>query len=142
MCTFFLYPAFPDRKPEISLSKRPLAVGDILDANCTSHRSKPAANITWLINEELVRIFSAIKCKGRNIERNIIALTRLLYYPIFYAYYSPGQSELLDVAARNPSGMGHERDVNAGSPFHSYPITFHSGSTYTRLHCKNSEYVS
>ncbi|ODN00267.1 hypothetical protein Ocin01_06426, partial [Orchesella cincta] len=47
------FTAFPEHRPEIALSKRPLAVGDILDANCTSYRSKPAANLTWLINGDL-----------------------------------------------------------------------------------------
>ena len=60
----------PDSKPQLDSNRGEQAringamvtknsqgyrVGDILDVNCTSPRSKPPATLKWYINNELVR---------------------------------------------------------------------------------------
>ncbi|XP_035708915.1 uncharacterized protein LOC110851365 isoform X1 [Folsomia candida] len=57
--------AYPEKRPEIVIipNKRRYSVGDILEANCTSYRSKPAANLTWLINGK--RIGKKIQVNSR-----------------------------------------------------------------------------
>ncbi|CAL8096337.1 unnamed protein product [Orchesella dallaii] len=42
--------AIPEHKPVIHPERRSVSIGDTLNVNCTSLRSKPIANITWLLN--------------------------------------------------------------------------------------------
>ncbi|XP_037073550.1 uncharacterized protein LOC119094591 [Pollicipes pollicipes] len=44
--------AFPAAGPAITGGKTRYQVGDRVKVNCTSHRSMPAANLTWFINNE------------------------------------------------------------------------------------------
>lgn len=44
----------PSQMPSIQGLKRKYRVGDPLRLNCTSGRSKPAANLTWYINDRQV----------------------------------------------------------------------------------------
>lgn len=46
----------PLHRPAIHGMKRKYRIGDILRGNCTSDGSKPAANLTWYINDRQVRI--------------------------------------------------------------------------------------
>uniref|UniRef100_A0A182SY96 C2-set_2 domain-containing protein n=1 Tax=Anopheles maculatus TaxID=74869 RepID=A0A182SY96_9DIPT len=41
----------PLEQPSVSGVQPRYRPGDILRANCTSHNSKPAANLTWTIND-------------------------------------------------------------------------------------------
>lgn len=47
---YFFITEVPRHRPSLSGIKPRYRVGDILWANCTSSGSRPAANITWLIN--------------------------------------------------------------------------------------------
>ncbi|XP_046644532.1 uncharacterized protein LOC124329499 [Daphnia pulicaria] len=42
----------PKKKPTITGGKNSYKAGDLVDVNCTSAASKPAANIRWYINDE------------------------------------------------------------------------------------------
>ncbi|XP_023343029.1 uncharacterized protein LOC111712606 isoform X2 [Eurytemora carolleeae] len=44
----------PTSAPEITGGQEYYALGDILELNCTVHRSKPAANLRWKVNGNLV----------------------------------------------------------------------------------------
>ena len=49
---FFLFAALPEEGPRISGGRPRYQVGDTVRVNCTSGRSKPAANLKWMINGE------------------------------------------------------------------------------------------
>ena len=51
---------FPEDGPVITGGKSRYEVGDRVRVNCTSHRSKPAAELTWFINNEEVSSLSAV----------------------------------------------------------------------------------
>lgn len=44
----------PQDGPTITGEEKIYATGDVLDLNCTSGKSHPAANLTWFINGEQV----------------------------------------------------------------------------------------
>ena len=48
-------PVFPEDGPVITGGKSRYEVGDRVKVNCTSYKSKPAAELTWFINNEEVR---------------------------------------------------------------------------------------
>ena len=45
----------PERGPRISGGRERYDVGDLVDVNCTSSNSKPAAQLQWLVNDQPVR---------------------------------------------------------------------------------------
>lgn len=50
-----IYIELPRGKPKIAdINNTKYRVGDILYGNCTSFNSRPAANLTWLINNKTV----------------------------------------------------------------------------------------
>lgn len=54
----FIFVEVPENRPIIHGIKQRYQVGDSLRANCTSKNSKPAANLTWTINDMPVFIYS------------------------------------------------------------------------------------
>lgn len=52
----FLVPALPERGPELKLNRNldRFGLGDIIYANCTSSRSRPAAKLQFLLDGEPV----------------------------------------------------------------------------------------
>lgn len=49
-----IYPCslvLPRGRPRISGGKALYHIGDVVDVNCTSERSKPAATLHWYIND-------------------------------------------------------------------------------------------
>lgn len=52
------YTELPRTKPKIAdINNTKYRVGDALYGNCTSYNSRPAANLTWLINNVTVSVF-------------------------------------------------------------------------------------
>jgi hypothetical protein len=49
-----LFPELPPKQPQISGIKSRYRPGDTLHGNCSSHGSRPAANLTWIINGHMV----------------------------------------------------------------------------------------
>lgn len=47
----------PERGPSITGIKSEYKIGDFLQGNCSSFNSKPSANLTWMINNILVKMF-------------------------------------------------------------------------------------
>lgn len=45
----------PQSKPVITEIKNYYRVGEILKGNCSAQYSKPATNLTWLVNDKPVR---------------------------------------------------------------------------------------
>lgn len=43
----------PNKKPRIKGLQDEYVIGDLLEANCTSSRSRPSAQLMWLINDQL-----------------------------------------------------------------------------------------
>ena len=56
--TNFPFAEVPEHRPAISGIRIRYRVGDIFRANCTSRNSKPAANLTWSINDHPVSHFN------------------------------------------------------------------------------------
>lgn len=50
MCFFFT--ALPEEGPKITGGRPRYQVGDIVKVNCTSGKSKPPAQLNWMINGE------------------------------------------------------------------------------------------
>lgn len=48
----FLSSALPEEEPRITGGRRRYQIGDTVRVNCTSGRSKPAAQLNWYINGE------------------------------------------------------------------------------------------
>lgn len=48
----FFFAALPDRGPTITGSRLRYQIGDRVQANCTSGRSRPATRLAWYINGE------------------------------------------------------------------------------------------
>jgi hypothetical protein len=46
----------PEQRPALQGFRQRYRQGDIVRGNCTSRHSKPAANLTWTINEVVVSI--------------------------------------------------------------------------------------
>lgn len=59
----------PQSKPVITEIKNYYRVGEILKGNCSAQYSKPATNLTWLVNDKPVR---KKKLKIFNQEKNEI----------------------------------------------------------------------
>lgn len=54
-CPFFLYSSeIPQEKPIVQGARERYHPGDIVRINCTSAPSKPAATLTWYINDQVV----------------------------------------------------------------------------------------
>lgn len=62
----------PENRPIIHGIKQRYQVGDSLRANCTSKNSRPAANLTWTLNDMPVSVHS-------NITHYIIMLTQIRF---------------------------------------------------------------
>lgn len=56
---FLLVLALPDEGPRIYGGKPRYQAGDVVQVNCTSGRSKPAATLSWYINGEQVKFFTS-----------------------------------------------------------------------------------
>lgn len=54
--TFFVLAETPHNAPFITGIRPRYRVGDILRGNCTSRHSRPAANLTWTVNNEEVSV--------------------------------------------------------------------------------------
>lgn len=57
-----VFPEIPDAKPFIDGIVTRYRPGDELKGNCTSQFSKPAANLTWTVNDVPVCIHSHLQC--------------------------------------------------------------------------------
>lgn len=54
-CLFLLHPSeIPQEKPIVQGARERYHPGDIVRINCTSAPSKPAATLTWYINDQVV----------------------------------------------------------------------------------------
>lgn len=51
---FFIVTALPEEGPRITGGRPRYQIGDKVRLNCTSGRSKPAAQLSWFINGEPV----------------------------------------------------------------------------------------
>lgn len=54
LCVFYVISEVPVSQPSIHGIKNRYKIGEIVRANCTSKYSKPAANLTWTINDNIV----------------------------------------------------------------------------------------
>lgn len=57
---FSIVAELPEQKPTITGIHSRYRQGDTLQGNCTSHYSKPAANLTWTINDVPVRFITFV----------------------------------------------------------------------------------
>ncbi|XP_058122343.1 uncharacterized protein LOC131293164 [Anopheles ziemanni] len=69
----------PIEQPAVTGLQARYRPGDILRANCTSHNSKPAANLTWTINDvpippQYVQLFRPIKDAYTGLETSILGV--------------------------------------------------------------------
>ena len=53
---FFFMTALPRGGPHIQGVQQDVQIGDYINLNCTSLKSKPAANLTFFINNRNVRL--------------------------------------------------------------------------------------
>lgn len=69
----------PETDPKISGGKAKYQIGDKVNVNCTSGRSKPAVNLTWFINgehakPEFVRHFKTMRVGREGLEQTKVNL--------------------------------------------------------------------
>lgn len=86
---FFLISEIPLNKPNlIGVDDRKYRPGEIFKGNCSSEDSKPAANLTWTINDipadlSYIRHYKSIKDESTNLETSILGLHFLLTHQNF-----------------------------------------------------------
>lgn len=73
------FPALPDEEPKITGGRRRYQIGDTVRVNCTSGRSKPAAQLKWFINGEAadskyLRHFDVIVTGREGLETSVLGL--------------------------------------------------------------------
>ncbi|CRK93319.1 CLUMA_CG006860, isoform A [Clunio marinus] len=68
----------PQNKPVITEIKPHYRIGELIRGNCTSQYSRPAANLTWLVNNNpiaaTIRQYPSVKDETRNLFSNTIGL--------------------------------------------------------------------
>lgn len=72
----------------IGVDDRKYRPGEIFKGNCSSEDSKPAANLTWTINDipadlSYIRHYKSIKDESTNLETSILGLHFLLTHQNF-----------------------------------------------------------
>ena len=68
----FSCPDIPaDGKPLIDGLLSRYKIGDPVSANCTSEFSKPAANVSWLINDALVSVLGIENRNSKHVSINL-----------------------------------------------------------------------
>ncbi|CAO1305113.1 unnamed protein product [Diamesa serratosioi] len=78
----------PQSKPVITEIKNYYRVGEILKGNCSAQYSKPATNLTWLVNDKpitssFVRQYKSIKDEHRNLDSSTIGIFLRLSHQSF-----------------------------------------------------------
>lgn len=69
----------PETDPRITGGRARYQIGDKVNVNCTSGRSKPSVKLTWFINgvhagPEYVRPFKSLKTGREGLEQTILGL--------------------------------------------------------------------
>lgn len=77
-----VFPEIPDAKPFIDGIVTRYRPGDELKGNCTSQFSKPAANLTWTVNDVPVCIHSHLQCSF-SIDKTDANRWRLIFHQLF-----------------------------------------------------------
>ncbi|EZA56980.1 hypothetical protein DMN91_011564 [Ooceraea biroi] len=85
----------PSQMPSIQGLKRKYRIGDPLRLNCTSGRSKPAANLTWYINDgqprkEYVRAYSPLDTNESEWQISQIGLQ----FTVTYEHFMSGKLKI------------------------------------------------
>ncbi|XP_037024568.1 uncharacterized protein LOC119066298 isoform X1 [Bradysia coprophila] len=75
----------PEQKPTITGIHSRYRQGDTLQGNCTSHYSKPAANLTWTINDvpaklSMIKHYAPMKDTTTNLELSVQEVNFLVTY--------------------------------------------------------------
>uniref|UniRef100_A0AAG5DF80 Ig-like domain-containing protein n=1 Tax=Anopheles atroparvus TaxID=41427 RepID=A0AAG5DF80_ANOAO len=78
----------PIEQPSVTGLQARYRPGDILRANCTSHNSKPAANLTWTINDvpippQYVKLYRPIKDSYTGLETSILGVNVMVAHDHF-----------------------------------------------------------
>ncbi|EAA14041.5 AGAP009947-PA, partial [Anopheles gambiae str. PEST] len=84
----FLLAHFPSHCPTVTGVQARYRPGDILRANCTSHNSKPAANLTWTINDvpipaQYVKLYRPIRDTFTGLETSIAGVNFMVAHDHF-----------------------------------------------------------
>ncbi|XP_055539335.1 uncharacterized protein LOC129726538 [Wyeomyia smithii] len=89
----------PISKPHITGLKSFYRIGDLLTGNCSSHNSKPAANLTWFINSNEVNPKQTVPYAiWKNPETGLETSTLGLFFHITQHYLGRGKLKFTCVA--------------------------------------------
>ncbi|XP_058817963.1 uncharacterized protein LOC131681264 [Topomyia yanbarensis] len=89
----------PTSKPHITGLKPYYRVGDLLAGNCTSHNSKPAANLTWFVNSNEVNPKQTVPYHiWKNSETGLETSTLGLFFHMTHHYVGRGKLKFTCVA--------------------------------------------
>ncbi|XP_055680492.1 uncharacterized protein LOC129788436 isoform X1 [Lutzomyia longipalpis] len=85
----------PEKRPSIVGVHSRYRVGDLLRGNCTSHFSKPAANLTWTINELPASPLYTTEYKlMKNVNSNLESSVMELHFTIAPNHFLRGKLKL------------------------------------------------
>ncbi|XP_058449706.1 LOW QUALITY PROTEIN: cell adhesion molecule 2-like [Malaya genurostris] len=89
----------PTTKPHITGIRPHYRVGDLLAGNCTSHNSKPAANLTWFVNSNEVNQKQTVPYHvWKNTETGLETSTLGLHFHINHHHTGRGKLKFTCVA--------------------------------------------
>lgn len=76
---YLCFVVLPETDPRITGGRARYQIGDRVNVNCTSGRSKPAVKLTWFINgvpasSEMIRHFKPIKTGREGLEQTVLNL--------------------------------------------------------------------
>ncbi|XP_052867395.1 uncharacterized protein LOC128273467 [Anopheles cruzii] len=85
----------PREQPSVTGLQARYRPGDILRANCTSHNSKPAANLTWTINDapippQYAKLYRPVKDSFSGLESSMLGL----YIMVSHDHFLKGKLKL------------------------------------------------
>ena len=83
----FFFAVLPTESPIINGAKLRYSIGDIVDVNCTSSNSKPAADIRWLINGKPVSLSTCILHIAYSVSTIVVPLPNRYSTVLIYWFY-------------------------------------------------------
>lgn len=104
-----MYVDVPAARPEIHNIKQRYRLGDIVRGNCTSKPSRPAANLTWTINDIPV-----------SIQSRIFLWSHIKSFFTLYCVLNKSENLCIEYASSRKKSKGEKKNLQN----HSTPMAF------------------
>lgn len=130
--------ALPDEGPKISGGRARYQLGEWVDVNCTSGRSRPATQLSWFINGDLanpdyLRHYETIVTGREGLETSTLGLR----FKVKHKHFRKGDMKLKVSTSRLDKGLyrkGDDDNNNNNNFYSSLYFSFYPRSVWPRLH--------